>query len=409
MEPKVIIQSIERITRTWAKQRKAEERNASAAWNRQRALVRSVKVTLKEGVYDCMQASYLAVSSDGTLPAHARQLMYEVRRRLQGVTEEPLDDKYFTQTLLPAYMRENAAETAQWDVVFDARGHLHEPHTAIEVALGTLDVRRYMSGTAESREASYQPDELFPTHGPVHRYSAVLFIEKEGFLPLFQKVKLSERFDIAIMSTKGLSNTASRKLVDHVCGGHDLPLLVLHDFDKSGFSIASTLSSSSDRYSFKHEIRSIDLGLRLVDVETWKLDSEGFSLTSSARSIRANLRKNGATEEEAEFISDGRRVELNAFTSADLVKFIETKLKAFGVKKLIPDAATQEEAYRRALRNRFIRGRFDELKEEADRYASEATVPDLNSQIKNLLKGDPAMPWDIAVQQVARKAMKAPS
>jgi hypothetical protein len=50
-------------------------------------------------------------------------------------------------------------------------------------------------------------------------------------MPLFDKVQLAERY--AIMSTKGMSVT----LVDTL----DVPLLVLHDFDKSGFSIAATL------------------------------------------------------------------------------------------------------------------------------------------------------------------------
>ena len=34
----------------------------------------------------------------------------------------------------------------------------------------------------------------------------MLFIEKEGFLPLFEAVHLAERYDLAIMSTKGMSN-----------------------------------------------------------------------------------------------------------------------------------------------------------------------------------------------------------
>ena len=50
----------------------------------------------------------------------------------------------------------------------------------------------------------------YPTLGPEHRFSAILFIEKEGFMPLFEAVNLKERFDIAIMSTKGMSVIASR-------------------------------------------------------------------------------------------------------------------------------------------------------------------------------------------------------
>ena len=52
-------------------------------------------------------------------------------------------------------------------------------------------------------------------------------------MPLFEAVKLAERYDLAIMSTKGMSVTASRQLVEELCARHDIPLLLLHDFDKS--------------------------------------------------------------------------------------------------------------------------------------------------------------------------------
>ena len=396
-----IISSVERITRKWAKQRKLEERSATAQSRRRQAMTSSQRTTLKEAVNEHIEAAYIAVSSNGTLPAHARQVMYDVRRRIQGITDESLDDKYFTQTLLPTYMRDNTSKTAGWDVVFDARGHFTEPHTEVEVALGTLDVRNHLRGSSDSDEASYNPDDLYPTHGPKYRYGAILFIEKEGFMPLFKKVKLAERFDIGLMSTKGLSNIASRQLVDHLCGKHDIPLLVLHDFDKAGFSIVSTLSRSSDRYEFQHKIRAVDLGLRLADVTQWGLDSEKFFSMSAVRAMRANLIKNGATDEEASFISGGRRVELNAFTSADLVKFIEGKLVEHGVKKIIPDVETQEAAYRRALKNEFIKQRFDALKADADEYADSADVPDLKCKITKQLKDDPTLPWDAAVHQIA--------
>jgi DNA topoisomerase VI subunit A len=72
-------------------------------------------------------------------------------------------------------------------------------------------------------------------HGPDGLFGAVLFVEKEGFMPLFEATRLADRYDIAIMSTKGLSVTAARRLVDQMCGRYKIPLLVLHDFDKSGF------------------------------------------------------------------------------------------------------------------------------------------------------------------------------
>ena len=69
--------------------------------------------------------------------------MYAARGPMQDATGLPLDDTYFTQTLLPAYLRDNSIETVDWDVVFDARGHFHEPHTKLVVPLVNVRRSRY--------------------------------------------------------------------------------------------------------------------------------------------------------------------------------------------------------------------------------------------------------------------------
>jgi hypothetical protein len=283
--------------------------------------------------------------------------MYAARGYIQEKTGQTLDDQYFTQTLLPDYINEHS-EADDWDVVFDARGSLHEPHTGFALALGTLQVRNYLNKVVDLRlDLDNLIDLRLPilcqTHGPSHRYHAILFIEKEGFLPLFQKVRLAERYDIAIMSTKGLSTTAARLLVDKICS--DIPLLVSHDFDKAGFSIAGTLQRDTRRYSFMNDTEVINLGLGLADVEENSLESETVSYGRSDPTY--NLRENGATEAEIQFLCRGRnysgyygaRVELNAFTSDRLVHWIEAKLQQHGIQKVVPDDETLQAAYRRAM------------------------------------------------------------
>jgi DNA topoisomerase VI subunit A len=96
------------------------------------------------------------------------------------------------------------------------------------------------------------------------------------------------------MSTKGMSNTASRTLVDQLCA-HDIPLLVVHDFDKSGFSIVATLGTSNRRYRFENCAQVFDLGLRLEDVEEYGLEAEEVSYGNSDPSW--NLGENGALDD----------------------------------------------------------------------------------------------------------------
>ena len=402
MNARTIKSMITKATKNWTKQRKAEERANSHEYNRRRALLRGVKNSLKEAVYSVLSDAYLAVSNDNTLPAHARQIMYEVRRRIQKLTTETLDDKYFTQSLLPAYVDEHAYSSRNWNIVFDARGHLVEPHTRTQVALGTLGVNRYLQGVASSTRSSFKPEHLFPTHGPKLRYGAIMFIEKEGFSELLNKVQLAERYDIAVMSTKGLSTMASRRLVDEICGTYDIPLLILRDFDKAGFSIAATLTQSSSRYTFRHEIRAIDLGIRLQDVEEWNLEPESFILNGEREKTRANLLRNGATQEEAKFICGGKRVELNAFTSANFVKFIESKLNEHRIKKVTPDDDTLQIAFRRSLREQYIERHFEDLAREAEDFVEELNLPaSLSHEVAELLDQDPSIPWDAAIRVMA--------
>jgi DNA topoisomerase VI subunit A len=102
-------------------------------------------------------------------------------------------------------------------------------------------------------------DPRYPTLGPDRRYSAILFIEKEGFRQIFDAVNLCARYDIALASTRGMSVTACRELFERL----GVPVLVLHDFDKSGFSILGTLRRNTRRYTFTRAIEVHDLGLRI--------------------------------------------------------------------------------------------------------------------------------------------------
>ena len=183
--------AVHKTTKEWAAIKKKEERDRSSAVRLREKYIagRSLRTTIKEVAYAVMPEAYRKAGG-GQYPVNARQLMYAARPAIQERTGQPLNDAYFTQTLLPDYIREHAAETADWDVVYDARGHLLEPHTGKRIDLGTLGVRRYLSGMNEQAAPELEPPEFseeFPTHGPKNRFGSILYIEKEGFLPLLEQ------------------------------------------------------------------------------------------------------------------------------------------------------------------------------------------------------------------------------
>ena len=131
------------------------------------------------------------------------------------------------------------------------------------VDLGTLEVRQYINEWSNDVHISNSTAVSLPygisTHGPVERYKFVLFVEKEGFNELWKSVKLADRYDMAIMSTKGMSVTAARSLVEKLTE-KGVTILVLRDFDKAGFSIVHTLCNDTRRYQFQNKPDVIDLG-----------------------------------------------------------------------------------------------------------------------------------------------------
>ncbi|NVM57365.1 MAG: hypothetical protein HWN51_04535 [Desulfobacterales bacterium] len=425
MKGDLLVKAIESVTDTWCQQRKHEERGRPEVKARRRKVMHhdyeySTRVTIKEVAYRCMKQAYMKASAGGTLPAHARQIFYAARPPIlakahdrQGYTPR-LESGYFTQTLLPDYMNEHSTETADWDVVFDARGHLVEPHTKKTVPLGTLGVRRYlhnMTGSSGNDVSCEEVDVGYPTCGPANRFGAILFIEKEGFLPLFEAVKLAERHDIAIMTTKGMSVTAARSLVENVCGSSGIPLLLLRDFDKAGFEIAASFKKDTRRYQFVQPFEVVDLGLRLDDVRTWGLVSEDVFYRADPR---FNLFQNGASQEEIHYLCEGgtpkhyhgQRVELNAFTSDDFIKWIESKLDDLGISKIIPDGDTLNDAYTRATKVAVINKAIEAAQEHAEKAAQKNPMPKtLKQMIDKQLKEDPTQPWDKVVAHLAASKM----
>jgi hypothetical protein len=391
-----IVAAVETVTKKWTKVCKSEERQPSLIRYRAARMTSERDTFQKEAAWEVMEEAYMAASDNGTLPANARQVFYKARPKIMAMTDnKPLSGKYFTQTLLPDYIEEKGVI---WNVVFDARGHFEEPHTNRQFGLGTLEVRDYLRGM--------QMPEIIKSHilrgavetvGPAGGFGAVLFIEKEGFMPLFKHVDLANRYDIAVMSTKGVSVTAARLLVDEMCAEYDIPLTLLHDCDVAGFTIKGTLQRDTRRYEFQNDIEVIDLGLRLDDIDG--LESEPAAPTKTEEGkLREQLRTNGATEEEIEFLLT-ERVELNAMGSAELIEFIEGKLEENGIEKVVPDEEILNEAYLEFDRGIRLKKIFEET--EKNLVASDLKVPeDLNQKVRDVLAKNADLRWDDAVQIV---------
>jgi hypothetical protein len=394
-----IIDAVETATSKWTRQKKSEERHPSNTRYRASRMTREPRTTQKEAAWEVMEQAYMAASGNDTLPAMARQIYYQARPKIMAMTEDKeLAYGYFSQTLLPDYIEEHGVD---WNVVYDARGHFEEPHTNRRLGCGTIEVGNYLHAVQEpeivpAKFANANVDII----GPSGNIAGVLFCEKEGFAPLFKEVNLAERYDLMIISTKGVSVTAARQLIDTICGDHDIPLFVLHDFDVAGFLILGTLQRDTRRYRFSNTIEVIDLGLRLADIAGLEREPAAASRIS-ASILRAQLTENGATADEIAFLLR-ERIELNAMTSDVLIAMIERKLKAYGLQKVIPDEDVLGEAYQAFHRSQQLRVKFQKMEDEFEDTGIE--VPEnLTEQVRAILDEHGDLRWDDAIQIVLDK------
>jgi hypothetical protein len=384
-----ILDAVETATNKWTRQKKSEERHPGMIRYRMSRMTKQPRTSQKEAAWQVMEAAYMATSANNTLPALARQIFYQARPKIMALTDDKeLAYGYFSQTLLPDYIEEHGVD---WNVVYDARGHFEEPHTHRRIGVGTIEIGNYLHAMADPEIICAKFAEAnVEVIGPDGNLAGVLFCEKEGFGPLFRAVNLANRYDLMIISTKG---------VYEICGENDLPLFTLHDFDFDGFKILGTLHRDTRRYVFTNTIKPIDLGLRIADIAG--LEREPAAATKVSEDIRrALLTENGATAVEIDILLR-ERVELNALPSDALINMIERKLKASGIKKVVPDKALLAEAYEAFHHSKELREIFE--KAEKNFKASKVVVPkDLKKQVRKILEKHGDLRWDDALQLVLK-------
>ena len=121
---------------------------------------------------------------------------------------------------------------------------------------------------------------------------------------------------------------------------------------------------------------------------------------ASDDAVADNLRKNGATEEEIEFLLS-ERVELNAFASDELVEFIERKLDGLKIGKVDPRRGNFARGLSAARAMRLVNDQLKAIIDKATEDAKTMTMGgDLAEQVRLLLDEDRALSWDAAVARI---------
>jgi hypothetical protein len=188
-----------------------------------RALSSDETATQKAVILDCLEEAVAKVSGGGKYRYNQRQLFYVVRPYvIEALGVEPTWGNF--TGIITDYEDEHGDIPGMFR---DPRGTLYHPHIEQDIALGTLAVEQYK-----------RPKLLFHN---------VLVIEKEGFFESLKTAKWPERYDCALMTSKGFCTRAARDLLDLLADSNEpVRIFCIHDADASGTMIYQTLQEETD-------------------------------------------------------------------------------------------------------------------------------------------------------------------
>ena len=375
---KVLYKEEERRRKDAAKQERAD---------RQRETSQARDFPLTEFMDDVMPAA-LEHATGGKYRVSTHTLFYSARPEFQKYTDRILESQYFEHTLLPPYLQQHP-EYVKW-LYREPRGVLYEPHTGVEVPLGTREVEAYQF--------------------PRWRYDKILFIEKTGLWPILKEARLAERYDMAIVAGEGVATEACRVLFRNAEAG-DYQLFSLHDADPWGYNIARTLREATPRMP-GYNVNVGDVGLKLKDALDLGLAPEKATRKKAYPKglVLSDLEReyfDGEQVSKKSWIY--RRVELNAFTAPQLVEYTERQLQESGARgKVIPPAnqlaRLAEPMVREILRER-VYAEIHRLvsadgiaRQIADDFLGTLALGQAQQWIEAGFSGNPQSAWDAVLQ-----------
>jgi hypothetical protein len=271
-------------------------------------------VTVKDLVHKILDEAIKEAGSNERYTFSFRQLFYVVRRMYNNY------DKSYKRPELEWSNYEKIIDEIEVSrgkriALREASGEMISPHNTPGCMLGTVEVANYVV--------------------PKHKYNKILYIEKRGFLDNIVTDDFHNKFDMAVCAGPGFSTWAVRDLCAKIQADIPITILVAHDCDIAGMNIARTFSSSSPFNSYHLNI--VDLGLTPSQVIKDDLEIETYlykfafpeDLQNSLSSEDVAWLKG---DKQSKPFENARRCELNVFTPAQFLEWLESRLDELGIK-----------------------------------------------------------------------------
>ena len=177
-------------------------------------------------------------------------------------------------------------------MVFDARGHFTEPHTGSKSRSAPLRCGNYLAASASTRSpiSTFDMSEAaLPDPGRSTAYGAILFIEKEGFMPLFEAVQLARalrpRHHVHQGHERHGGAPAGRRALRHTTSRSSCCTTSTSPASRSSARCSGTPGATLQ----ERNSQVIDLGLRLDDMDAEGLRAKLVSYGEARPAVRDNL------------------------------------------------------------------------------------------------------------------------
>jgi hypothetical protein len=367
---------------------------------------RKLKANLNKGnekstiILNNLKAGVRKASGNGKYRYSLRQLYYALR---PYVMEESGEDGELDYTHFASIITKIESDAGDLPGMYrDPRGVLYHPHTQETIPIGTIAVEQYKR--------------------PVWTFRHVLYIEKEGLFEVLKQAHFPERYDCALLSSKGFASRAVRDLIDLLGEHHeDVNVYCLHDADGPGTKIYEALQEGTlAREARKIKIHNLGLepweGLEMgLQVEEF---GERKAKVVTATYVNREYMHKGVLPEDfkhpeskwSEWLQT-KRIELNSMTSPEFLEWIEKKFNDMGVEKVMPPVEVLHETYRTTAEAEIRRALSHKILKEAGidgLVAKGMTHIHVPTNIKdltvNVLKHDREERWSDPVNDLAHKA-----
>lgn len=268
-------------------------------------------ISQKDIVLNNLQAAIAKASGDGNYRFSQRQLYYAVRPYVISEKGKQLEYGYFCNDIITNYETENGDIPLMYR---DERGTLYHPHLKQDISVGTVAVENY--------------------DRPKWTFNKVLYIEKEGFFNVLKERKIPEKYDMALLTSKGYASRAVKDLLDTMGeeSEEEITFFCIHDADAAGTKIFDTLQNETKARPGR-KVKIINLGLDPEEAVAMGLEMEDAEKTKKKKAVADYIELKWQTWLQS------KRVELNAMSTPQFIDWLEQKIQMYDKGKVIPPEA----------------------------------------------------------------------